>query len=43
MQKGTKLSHNEVKALKKTSYVFNKQQPILPQNLFVGENFVPIN
>ncbi len=43
MQKRTNLSHNEVKALGEVGFVINKQQPILPRNLFARESFVPIN
>ncbi len=43
VRKRTNLLHNEVKAVEKASFVVNRQQPILPQNLFVGENFIPIN
>jgi len=42
VQKGTNLSHNDVKTLKEASFVFNKQ-PILPWSLFAKENFIPIN
>ncbi len=43
VQKRTSFSHNEVKALEGTCFVFNKQQPILPLSLLVGKNFFPIN
>jgi hypothetical protein len=43
VQEGTNLSHNEVKALKETNFVFNKQQFVLPQSLFIRENYIPIN
>lgn len=43
VQKGINLSHNKVKALKETSFVFYKQQPILPRSLFAKENSITIN
>jgi hypothetical protein len=43
VQEGINLSHNKVKALKETNFVFYKQQPILPRSLFVKENSITIN
>jgi hypothetical protein len=43
VQERTNLSQDEVKSLEEVGFVLNKQQYILPQNLFGGKSFVPIN
>jgi len=34
---------DEVKSFEEVRFVLNKWQPIFPQNIFRGENYIPIN